>query len=255
MPTELVSFLDNDRAYPPDSTGYNKVGIITANGTAVYESGRTVKQSPESCLAAFPKYRQHPPNGLNPENVDTFFLRNFPSLELFQTGLHKIVARDRVYFLTPIHLPIHDDIDASEHKRRCLDLFSKATKLDILFTFDTSSSMSHLISRVDRGPWSHVAMITGDGTVIETVTSGVREIPLLHYSSRKYRLGLYRFTESVSNADIDQVIHHSRSEIGMKYAYRKAALAGLQKWLGKPKTIPTPNDLAASEYLNLISRV
>lgn len=55
---------------------------------------------------------------------------------------------------------------------------------DLLFTFDTESLTSKLISFFDRGPWSHCGMCSGEGTIIEATTAGVVERPIEVYLER-----------------------------------------------------------------------
>lgn len=249
----IIIFRDADRSRPVDQTGYNKIGIITANGTAVFQHRRRIVRVPEANIELFPQYRQPLPPELDRALVDQFFLENYPSVDLFHLGLHKVLKRESHYFMRPLRLPMHDEIDGKTHADRWRVLEASAQRFDLLFTFDTRSWTSRLISLIDNGPWSHVAIVTGDGTVIEATTSGIREDSISMYSARRFRLGLYRVEGGIQNPDAG--ITWARSKIGKEYSYKKAAISGLQKMLSIPRWIPTPNDSASSEYQTLICRV
>ena len=64
---------------------------------------------------------------------------------------------------------------------------------DMLCVFDTKNVFSWVISKVDRGPWSHTAICTGEGTVLEAITTGVCERPLDVYATSIIALA---FTET-----------------------------------------------------------
>jgi cell wall-associated NlpC family hydrolase len=52
---------------------------------------------------------------------------------------------------------------------------------DGIFTFDTQSTLSHIITHFDQGTWSHSATYVGDGKVVEAIGEGVLERPIESY--------------------------------------------------------------------------
>jgi len=122
-----------------------------------------------------------------------------------------------------------------------------------LFTFDTDSLFSKLISVVDKGPWSHVATCTGEGTIIEALTAGVQERSIEVYVTPKYRVGLYRFRDGIP--DPEKGVAFGRDQIGKPYNFSVAAIAGIQKIFMHRRIVPTPNDAAIQPELDLIIHV
>jgi hypothetical protein len=189
------------------------------------------------------------PDELNANCVERFFVENFQTVDLFNQGLISIIRGEFGYFSNPIKLPRLDPIRIDERNFRWNELKLLVRRRDLLFTFDTKSLFSKLISLVDDGPWSHTAMCTGEGTVIEAITSGVQERPLESYANHRYRVGLYR---PIGLRETDESLEFLRSQIGKPYGYSKAALAGVQKLFRIRRFAPTPNDLAVSPNLQLI---
>jgi len=252
----LIVFSYPDSTDKPASNGLNKVGYITSDGTVIFTIRNRVarKRLAEITIlphsgANFSHPSESPPN-FDRANLDIFFLENFQTPDLFNIGLNAIKHGDVGYFNRPIKLPRLDIIDENVRVSRWNELKSEIRKGDQLFTFDSKSLASKLISFVDNGPWSHCGTCSGDGTVIEAITSGVVERSIDSYAPTRYRLGLYRPRSEKFNAD--KLIDFSRTKLGGRYNYRGALRAGLQKFTNRRRTTPTPNDLASNPDLNLI---
>jgi len=252
----LIVFRYPDSADKPGRNGFNKVGYITTDGIVVFTIRNEVvrkalveiKKFPHS-LAQFAQPSQKPVD-FDRTNLDIFFLKNLQTPDLFNTGLTAIKNEDVTYFDRPIKLPRLDAIDENTRAHRWSELKFSIRKGDLLFTFDSKSLSSKLISLIDKGPWSHCGTCSGDGTVIEAITSGMVERPIDSYAAYRYRLGLYRLRSETFDADI--LIAFSRAQLGKPYNYRGALRAGLQKITNRRRTAPTPNDLASNPDLNLI---
>jgi hypothetical protein len=249
----LITFADNDRSHKADQTGFNKIGYVTESQEVIYLWRNRVVQDRLSAIEKMPHKVFPLPDVFERNNVEIFFSKNFPAVDLFNLGLSSILRNDVGYFSSPIKLPRLETIGKLARNDRWRALRSMAITGDLLFTFDTQSIFSKIISIIDRGPWSHCAMYTGDDTVIEALTSGVCERPIEVYADPKYRVGLYRSRTRLPEPE--KGIHFARSQIGKRYSYRKAALAGLLKLLRLKRIAPTPNDLAIQPGLDLICYV
>lgn len=249
----LITFADNDCSQKNDDCGFNKVGYVTQSRVVIFPRRHQLVGEHLSAIEKLPHKFFLLPEALGVESVERFFTENFQALDLFNLGLLSILKNDIAYFVRPLRLPRLDPIDNRTRNERWVSLKSLVAEGDLLFTLDTSSFFSRVISRVDRGPWSHCAMCTGEETVIEAITSGVCERPLDVYADFHYRIGLYRFRCGLPNRK--HTIEISRSKMGQPYSYRKSVLAGIQKLVRKPRTMPTPNDLAIQPDLELITYV
>ena len=82
-----------------------------------------------------------------------------------------------------------------------------------------TSLLSRLIQWQTRSPYSHAAIVTPSGTVIESVEGkGVREVPIEH----AYKHAVYDLFD-VSGLSDDQwsdALEWARSKIGSRYDYR-----------------------------------
>lgn len=249
----LVTFLDNDRTHKTVATGFNKIGYVTKDDVVIYPKRRRIVETNLSKIKALPHRYPLLPDDLDKEKLEQFFTLNHRDFDLFFVGINSIVNREFQYFFNPIKLPILDRIDKDEHKKRWDSLAASIKKCDVLFTLDTKSLASRLISYVDNGPWSHTAMCSGEGTVIEAITSGVCERPVQIYQDLRYRVGLYRTIGEIPTPD--HTIEFHRSQVGKRYSYKKAFIAGVQKYFRAPRLAPTPNDFAISPNIYLVAIV
>lgn len=248
----LITFLDGDRSHKPDQTGHNKIGYIAHNNQVLYSWRNKIIQKSLSAIERLPHRKIPLPEGVDRGCVERFFIENFQTIELFNMGFVSLLQKNFEYFANPIKLPRLDPIDLEQRDFRWKQLTQLVRRGDALFTFDTRSFFSKLIAFVDNGPWSHVAMCTDTKTVIEAITSGVQERELEVYAHHRYRVGLYR---PIGLVDPEKSLEFMRAQIGKSYAYSKAAVAGLQKFLNRNRLAPTPNDLAISRHLFLICYV
>ncbi len=258
----LILFADKERSEKVDRSGFNKIGYVTQSRQVIFPFGNRVIRKDLPDIEKFPHTLRSLPGPLEPNNVEKFFLENHLTLDLFNLGVSFIARRDAAYFSHPIKLPRLEPIDKHSRTERWVALKAIVTKADLLFTFDSRSVFSKVIAMVDdKGPWSHCASCTGEGTVIEAIASSVCERAIDIYADPKYRLGLYRPTsplpESHKAIQREHFVQFQRSQIGKPYSYRKAAITGLRKVLGlRPSDIRlTPNELAIRPELRLISYV
>lgn len=249
----LITFTDNDRSQKIDDSGFNKIGYVSQSRLVIYPRRHRLVREYLSIVEKLPHKCFPVPESLGVENVERFFTENFQALDLFNLGLSSILRNDIAYFARPLKLPRLSPIDDQIRNDRWVSMVPLITKGDLLFTFDTKSLLSRLISKVDRGPWSHSALCTGEGTIIEAITTGVCERTLDVYAASHYRTGLYRLRCGLPNEK--DLLEFSRSKLVEPYSYRKAVIAGIQKLLRRPRTVPTPNDLAIQPDLELIAYV
>ena len=116
-------------------------------------------------------------SGTQLDAIETFFTGNVLNTFLMNRGLRAVAQGPRDLFDSPIKLPILRPLMHEEWARRWQELPSILRKLDIIQVFDGTSPVSRLIAAVDRGTWSHTAGYSGEGKVIEAITSGVTERP------------------------------------------------------------------------------
>ena len=246
----FIAFAYKKRSLEAETTKLNKIGFITKSSDVIFPLRNHLARKRLSYILKFShKFLPLPP-GFDRDNVKIFFLENYQTPDLFNVGLSSIVRNDVDYFSRPIKLPIFEPIDNQTRNNRWLALKSMATKGDLLFTYDNNSIVSKIISFVDRGPWSHSAVCTGEGTIIEAIASGVCERPIEVYAESMYRVGLYRVRYGLP--DTDKGLKIARSELGTPYGYMKAALIGVQKFFRLMRSVPTPNDLAILPELELL---
>ena len=219
-----------------DWTGFNKVGYVTENDVVIYPRRSRIVREP---LAAVRKYKHriltlnHP----RAKEVEFFFTSNLINTRMFVSALRFMGQPEAPFWDHPIKLPILSPITPSEHETKWNILLGTLQRGDAIFTFDTKSVGSRLIAYLDQGTWSHVGICSGNGCVLEAITSGVTERSIEAYHHPRYRLGIYRL--SGSPAQIDKMIEFARSQVGKSYAFKKALKLGVRMILG---IWPTPGE-------------
>lgn len=223
----FVLFREFDLLRRPDRSGFNRVGYLSKRGAVVYDRWRTVRQVPFEKIRKRPHMVTRSTNSFDDNNIETFFLDNYPSVDLFRQGCEAILQNVPEFFASPVKFPILAPISVVEHERRWGMLQSILEPGDMITTFDTGSRMSRLISLLDDSPWSHVATHRGDGRIVEALTSGVVDRGIDAYNSPRYRVGVYRYSGMPPDAAA-RLGDVSRSLVGNRYDYFSALIIGLR---------------------------
>jgi len=144
------------------------------------------------------------------------------------------------------------------------ELSVKAWAGDMICTFDWNSGLSNLIRRLDWCMWSHCAIYTGQGTLVEWTTSGCVEGPFDRLRQQSLDVGLYRAGIRGKSEDERRdfgrlVVKNMRSLVGIPgYSWGtviRTALAKnarLLRFLG-PKNSISPADLMYANSHDLIA--
>jgi hypothetical protein len=253
----LIMFRDRDPWHRVDDTGFNKVGYISQSGSVFHLQGpRRFTSSHGGKIEAGPHAYLVLPQQLELTRVDAYFSKNFPDRDLFRLGINALMKPDAKCFDHPVKLPIVDQIDEAERRRRCEQLIGKASCGDLLLTTDLSSPVSRFIAWMTNGPWSHAAICIGEGDLVEATTKGVVQRPLHIYDRPGIRLGLYRSPLKTDDT-LEALKLRARRELGKGYDYKAAFRAGWEKFFhveGR-KTGHVPNDLALHPDQQLIALV
>jgi hypothetical protein len=229
MPTTVL-FKEFDPWHPTDQTGFNKVGYVTENGVVIYPRRSRIAKKSLSVIKRRPhriiQLARHP----RAKEIETFFTSNVINTAMFVAGIQMIGLPGSPFWDSPIKMPVLTPITPAEHEKKWNTVLPTIQRGDAVFTLDTKSVASRLITYLDQGTWSHVGMYTGEGRICEAVTSGVTERSIEAYHDPRYRLGIYRLGGSPEQ--IDKMIEWSRSQIGKAYAFRKVLRLGIRMILG-----------------------
>lgn len=256
----LCAFRDRDPWFKPDSTGFNKVGYVTANENVVYPVRRHFVSEPLRRLERRVRGRRLKMSRREcpqetAQMVDVFFTENVMNPGLMNRGMNELMSADLAYFDHPIRLPILLPITSDEYEKRWAQLLEQIRPGDTLRILDEKSRLSRLIAKVDMGTWSHVASCFGNGTLLEAITAGVVQRNISVYHARHYRIGLYRFPGGITDEQIAKMFQFGIAQLGKKYAWGKVARLGLKKLLrvhNSSQTQLSPNDRISMSNEELI---
>lgn len=245
----IILIRDHDIWFPVDSSGFNKMCYVTLKGTVLFYKKNKLIEVSKIEIKKFSNKELTIPlvDGMSREKIEIFFTENYENVDLFLSGIFALVKGHFSYFENPIRMPVLKPILKKDQEKKWSELIEIARPGDLLFTFNSSSRVSKLISWVDDCPWSHSAIYTGEKTVVEAITSGVTERPISVYFEYNIRLGLYR--NSMSDIEAMQAVQKMRLLIGHGYSYRKAILAGIQKILHLNRTKPLGTDIISSHEI------
>jgi hypothetical protein len=229
MPTTVL-FKEFDPWHPTDQTGFNKVGYVTENGVVIYPRRSRITKKSLNAIKRRPHRIIQLTNHRRAKEIEIFFTSNIINTALFVTGIQMIGQPASPFWDRPIKLPILTPITPAEHETRWNTLLNTLERGDSVFTLDTKSIASRLITYLDQGTWSHVGTYSGEGLIIEAITSGVTERSIEAYHHPRYRLGVYRLGGSTEQ--IDKMIKWHRSQLGKPYAFKKVLRLGIRMILG-----------------------
>ena len=241
-----------------DTTGFNNTGYITADDMVIHPRRSRIGMTPLARIEKGPHQLIQLPNLPHAPQIETFFTNNVINNTLYVMALQQIANANSPFWRSPIKTPILTPISAEEHERRWTKMKSVLRRGDGIFTVDTGSVVSRIVTYLDQGTWSHVGTYSGNGQIQEAITSGVMERSIEAYHHCRYRLGAYRLP-GVTESQIDTMISFSRTQIGESYGYRDAITLGLRLALGMWPTAgvahTTPNMLIAMAGYELLELI
>ena len=250
----LVFFNDRDPAHKVGAGEPNKVGYVTQSGTVVHLRGRRLIVSNRAALERFNLSQVDMPASEDEcEAAENIFARRPLDPVRFNAALLALKERRLVALAKNIEPIPFEKLSAEEREIRWRKLAGSVQRGDLLMTFNSDSFISRMIAWVDRGPWSHSALCSGNGTVFEAITQGVCERPLDVYRPENFRLGLYRLP--LSEQQREKLPSDLKGEVAYGYSYKKAMVVGWFKFAGLMRNIPTPNDLLLLPNLELVAIV
>jgi hypothetical protein len=249
--TRLILFRGGfDPWHPPDETGFSKWGYVTATEMVIHPRRSRIARAPLNQIVKRP-HRFMILNHPQSSQIEEFFTSNVINNKLYVRALLEMGNANSTFWNNPIKLPVLTPITPEEHEARWNRMVGLLQKGDGIFTFDTSSCISRVITHLDQGTWSHVATHSGDGQICEAITAGVVERSIEAYHDCRYRLGVYRPLRA-SPEHIDAMIAALRSQLGKRYNYRGVLRLGMKLALGiwpQDRRDATPNiHIAMFEY-------
>lgn len=230
--TTIVFFKGwRDPWHPTDSSGFNGTGYVTDAGVIIYPRrsriARTTIEAVRRRHHRLIDLSKHP----RAAQIETFFTNNVINNTLYVAAMQEVGNLDSLFWDNPIKIPILEPISVEEHEARWIESIGAIQNGDGVFTVDTKSAISRMITHFDQGTWSHVSTYVGNGRICEAIGSGVVERSIEAYHHPRYRLGIYRLPR-VTPEQRDSFIAFTRSIVGDRYSYRKAFLLALRLVLG-----------------------
>lgn len=131
---------------------------------------------------------------------------------------------------------------------------------DVLFSFDRTSGLSHLIRRYDWCMWSHCAMCCGNNDVVEVSIDGATESNISDLNRPGLDVGLYRLSSLEPAENGAKAVEAMRNHIGREgYPWLEVVLIGVRKnlrWIRRilptSQRSITPADLMYSNQFKLV---
>jgi hypothetical protein len=74
--------------------------------------------------------------------------------------------------------------------------------------------------------WSHVGILTSEGTVMEAITQGAVERPVSCYFDGKHYLCIKPLNSTFTDERRREIVSHGRSMLGIRYGWAQAIRLG-----------------------------
>jgi hypothetical protein len=233
-PSMLKLILIKDRCDPwhtTDETGFNKTGFVTERGIVFHPRRSRIAKTPIEAITRKPHRFIEIQNHSRAQQIETFFSENLINTRLYVQAIREIANANSSFWDNPVKAPILRAITPAEYEVRWSRMLGSLQSGDMIFTLDAKSFGSRLIAYLDQSTWSHVGTYTGNGRIVEAITSGVVERSIEAYHHPRFRLGVYR-PKGASASQIETMIALVRSNAGARYSYRKALFLGIKLALG-----------------------
>jgi cell wall-associated NlpC family hydrolase len=189
--TAVVVFKESgDPWHSVDASGFNKTGYVTNCGVVIYPRRSRIAHT--SVKAVTRRHHRLIDLSTHPRaaEIETFFTNNVINNTLYVEAMRQIGDPNSSFWNNPIKIPILSPISLEEHEARWSRILGVLQKGDAIFTLDTKSIISRLITYLDQGTWSHVGTYAGNGKITEAITSGVVERDIEEYHDSRYRIGI-----------------------------------------------------------------
>jgi hypothetical protein len=230
--TKVIFFKEwGDPWHKTDASGFNKTGYVTKDGIVIYPRRSRIARTTIKVISKRPHRLADLSSHPRATQIEAFFTNNVINTALYVTAMQQMGDPHSRFWDNPVKIPVLSPISPEEHEIRWRKFVGALQRGDGIFTFDTKSTVSRLITHLDQGAWSHCGTYVGDGKIVEAITSGVVERSIEAYHHYRYRLGVYRFP-GASPEQINSLIALLRSNIGDGYSYRKVLILGLRLALG-----------------------
>ena len=176
---------------------------MTQNGPVIYPRRSRIAKKSLNAIRRRPhriiQLTKHP----RAKEIEIFFTSNIINTAMFVMGIQMIGQPASPFWDSPIKLPIFTPITPAEHETRWNTLLNTLQRGDLVSLWIQKyrqSAHNLLRSRYvdDVGTYS------GEGRIIEAITSGTTERSIEAYHYPRYRLGVYRL--GGSSEQIDKMI-------------------------------------------------
>src|SRR6202011_465942 len=169
MTAVVVFKRKRDPWHPTDASGFSNTGYVTNGGIVIYpRRSRIARTSIEAVTG-----RHHRLIDISPHpravQIEALFTNNVINNTLYVAAMQQIGNPNSPFWNNPIKIPILTPISAEEHETRWREFVGALQKGDWIFTFDTKSIVSRIITHLDQGTWSHVGQYVGNGKIVEAI--------------------------------------------------------------------------------------
>lgn len=254
LPGHFILFEDKKYKEPLGAIGANQTGVLLQHSRVLFCRNNRMINVPYKKIAPYIKVIvAHENKDLLPA-IARYFEANKKNHYLFILGLEALKSNKHEKIINATVLPILKPFPSSkQYEDRWLDVISKAEKGDLIFTFNTRSLISRIISKFEKGLWSHTAIYCGDGKIIESISKGVVERDIEVYKKKYIHIGIYRLFD-VSEEEVNTAMIRAKYQKGCKYNFKGVLRLGIKTLLGMDITneIPTPTGLIYSGELYLV---
>lgn len=254
-PGDAILFLDTRDPNPENATGCNHIGVILQDDSVVFcRRRRATSLSVSKLRRSAPRMHLLKPKDAAVRNsLLRYFTTHRYNPRLLELGFTSLSSPTlKVLDSLEIMPDVRDPLPAPEHERAWQRVTSRLEPGDSIFTYDTTSFVSRIITRIDSGSWSHVGVYVGDGQIVEAISSGVVRRSLDVYRTSKIRLGVYRAVSATEEGKAKAIFWLNR-QVGKPYNYagviRLAFRKVVERYLPIRWPIRSPRDLSPNDMI------
>jgi hypothetical protein len=266
-PADIVVFLDerfpNDSDTQPGEMQVNRVAVVVDEHGALSlrpnAIPRLVEVVPLQNIPALRNLQVRSVVDHHSNEIAQFFITHANRPTHFEAGLRALHEGNLQPLIAGGFFPKRQVYTTDgEYQAAWHTWKANLAPLDFIFTRDLKSRLSNFIAWATDGEWSHAALHVGDGEIAESVTSGIRRVPVELYEERRYWVAAYRRVDAAvhpkAKPEVDAAVrsHHFRLNA---YNYRGALTYGWKAFRGDHSHALTPNSQVLQGNLMFMGHV
>jgi hypothetical protein len=248
QPGNIIFFTDKaTRVTSGSNARYNQIGVFVTKEKILFRRKRKIISISVDQLKGTEVSIFSPANEEVMPKIAEYFQAAKDNYRLFNLGLNVLSSSRLDFFYTGKNVmpTFNNNLTDEEYEKVWERVISKLKKSDLIFTFNSKSLISRIITWVDKGSWSHRGIYAGNHEIFEMTSKGTVTNNIDIYKVKYIHLGIYRHPD-FPEEKMDFIDEFRQVNVYNGYPYLKALVLGIRTLLGFTDGKHSPQGLIPS---------